>query len=179
MIVDEPTFEQIVNTHYQPLYRFAFSLARGEAQAWDLTQETFRKFAVKGHQLAARSKVKTWLFTTLYREFIDGQRRDSRVEPMADGEHELDPVALPDQEEKFDGALAREALLQIDPVFRAPLVLFYLQDHSYREIADILKVPLGTVMSRISRGRGMLREALRDRGRSGAAAPVGTVSDVR
>jgi RNA polymerase sigma-70 factor (ECF subfamily) len=98
---------------------------------------------------------------------------------MTDGEHESDAVALPDQEEKFDGALAREALLQIDPVFRAPLVLFYLQDHSYREIADILKAPLGTVMSRISRGRAMLREVLRDRGRSAAAAPIPTVSDVR
>ena len=82
MTVDDSTFEQIVNAYYQPLYRFAFTLTHSEAQAWDLTQETFRKFATKGHQLAAQAKAKSWLFTTLYREFIDGHRRDSRLEPL-------------------------------------------------------------------------------------------------
>lgn len=172
MIFDHSTFEQIVNTHYQSLYRFAFSLARGEAQACDLTQETFRKFATKGHQIAEASKVKTWLFTTLYREFIDSHRRDSRLQQLDDLEHETGSVMAADQADRFDGGLAREALLQLDPVFRAPLVLFYLQDHSYREIADILDVPLGTVMSRISRGRGMLRELLQDRCPPAVMSPV-------
>jgi RNA polymerase sigma-70 factor (ECF subfamily) len=172
MIVDQSTFEQIVNTYYQPLYRFAFSLAKSEAAAWDLTQETFRKFATKGHQLAAASKVKTWLFTTLYREFIDTHRRDARLQPLEDVDHETNSVVAADQGEKFDGTVARAALLQIDPVFRAPLTLFYLEDHSYREIADILNVPIGTVMSRISRGRAMLREVLQDRLRPDRVEPV-------
>src|SRR6266850_1968022 len=100
MIVDQSTFEQIVNTYYQPLYRFAFSLAKSEAAAWDLTQETFRKFATKGHQLEAASKVKTWLFTTLYREFIDSHRRDARWEPL--DEVEVESIAPSDQADKFD-----------------------------------------------------------------------------
>ncbi len=183
MIVDDSTFEQIVNTHYQSLYRFAFSLARGEAQASDLTQETFRKFAIKGHQLEAESKVKTWLFTTLYREFIDSRRRDSRWEPLE--EVEADSVVPSDQADRFDGGLAREALLQIDPVFRAPLTLFYLQEHSYAEIAEILDVPMGTVTSRIARGRDLLRELLLEHGRpkpvkSISGRPPGVpVSDVK
>ena len=164
MSFDAAIFEETVNSYYQSLYRFAFSLTHSEAQAWDLTQETFRKLATKGHQLSAISKVKTWLFTTLYREFIDGHRRDSRLQPLDEPEQELTSVAAADQAEKFDGVLAREALLRIDPVFRAPLTLFYLQDHTYREIAEILKVPLGTVMSRISRGRALLREMLTERG---------------
>ena len=172
MIVDDPTFEEIVNAYYQPLYRFAFTLTHSEAQAWDLTQETFRKFATKGHQLATRTKAKSWLFTTLYREFIDTHRRDGRLEPLDDGEHELRSVAAADQAEKFDGALAREALLQIDPVYRAPLVLFYLQDLTYREIAEVLKLPLGTVMSRISRGRGLLRQLLTEPKRAKALFPL-------
>jgi RNA polymerase sigma factor (sigma-70 family) len=163
MIVDDSTFEVIVNAHYQGLYRFAFSLAHCEAQACDLTQETFRKFATKAAQIESPGKVKTWLFTTLYREFIDGRRRDSRVEPLDAEQHEFTAVAEADQADKFDAALARETLLKIDEAFRAPLALFYLQDHSYREIAEILGVPLGTVMSRISRGRAMLRELLSDR----------------
>jgi RNA polymerase sigma factor (sigma-70 family) len=166
MTVDDSTFEQIVNTHYQGLYRFAFTLAHSEAPAFDLTQETFRKFAIKAHQIDSASKVKTWLFTTLYREFIDTRRRESRSQPLDDTTHELESVAEADQAQKFDASLAREALMKIEETFRAPLVLFYLQDHSYREIAEILGLPLGTVMSRISRGRAMLRELLTDRSTS-------------
>jgi len=163
MIVDDSTFEQIVTAHYQGLYRFAFSLCHSEALACDLAQETFRKFATKAAQIESASKVKTWLFTTLYREFIDGHRREIRLQPLDSLEHEIQSVAEADQAEKFDGTLAREALLKLDEAFRAPLVLFYLKDHSYREIADILGLPMGTVMSRISRGRAMLREILSDR----------------
>ena len=172
MIVDDSTFEEIVNAHYQGLYRFAFSLAHSEAQACDLTQETFRKFAVKASQIDSPSKVKTWLFTTLYREFIDGHRRDSRLQPLDTEEHEISTVVEADQADKFDGTVAREALSKIDEAFRAPLVLFYLQDHSYREIADILGVPLGTVMSRISRGRALLREILTDRVQPGGSIAI-------
>ena len=64
-------FEQIVSQHYEPLYRFAFSLTRSEADACDLTQQTFYIWATKGHQLQDRSKVKSWLFTTLHREFLN------------------------------------------------------------------------------------------------------------
>jgi RNA polymerase sigma-70 factor (ECF subfamily) len=56
--------------YYEPLYQFAFSLARDEADACDLTQQTFCIWAAKGHQLRDASKVKTWLFTTLHREFL-------------------------------------------------------------------------------------------------------------
>jgi RNA polymerase sigma-70 factor, ECF subfamily len=160
MTIDAPTFEQIVDMHYQPLYRFAFTLARQEASAWDLTQETFRKFAAKGHQVIDPKKVKTWLFTTLYREFIDGHRRNSRLEPLETPTGlELESFS-PEQADKVDAAAAKQALLQLDETFRAPLILFYLDDHSYQEIAEILEIPLGTVMSRISRGRSMLRERL-------------------
>jgi len=160
MTIDVPTFEQVVDMYYQPLYRFAFSLSRQEASAWDLSQETFRKFAAKGHQLIEPKKVKTWLFTTLYREFIDGHRRDSRLEPL-DSPTGLELESFsPEQADKVDAAAAKQALLQLDEIFRAPLVLFYLEDHSYTEIAEILAIPLGTVMSRISRGRSMLRERL-------------------
>ena len=160
MTIDAPTFEQVVDMYYQPLYRFAFTLSRQEASAWDLAQETFRKFATKGHQLIEPGKVKTWLFTTLYREFIDGHRRNSRLEPLESPNGlELESFS-PDQADKVDAAAAKQALLQLDEIFRAPLILFYLEEHSYTEIADILDIPLGTVMSRISRGRAMLRERL-------------------
>src|SRR5438445_13381084 len=61
-----------------PEYKFAYSLTRAEADASDLTQQTFYLWATKGHQLRERSKVKTWLFTTLYRTFLDARKRQTR-----------------------------------------------------------------------------------------------------
>jgi RNA polymerase sigma-70 factor (ECF subfamily) len=63
-------FEQLVDRYYAALYRFALSLARSASEAGDLTQQTFYLWAAKGHQLRDRSKVKSWLFTTLYREYV-------------------------------------------------------------------------------------------------------------
>jgi RNA polymerase sigma-70 factor (ECF subfamily) len=161
MNVDPATFETVVNTFYKPLYRFALSLARCEPTACDLTQETFRRFASKGHQLRDASKVKTWLFTTLYREFLRSDAEEDRMRSLKMTEFEETSGDAPACENAIDGRAARDALLQLEEHFRAPLALFYLQEHSYEEIAEILEVPMGTVMSRIARGRDLLRQRLR------------------
>jgi len=71
-------FEELVDAQYQPLYRFAYSLAKNADGAADLVQQTFCIWAEKGHQLKDRSKAKTWLFTTLFREHLAQSRRQSR-----------------------------------------------------------------------------------------------------
>lgn len=155
-------FVQLVDAHYTPLYRFALSLARREADACDLVQQTFFIWAKSGHQLRETAKAKTWLFTTLYREFLRGRRRDQRSQSIED----LPPAAqdVPsedlDHARRLDGQQVVAALQEVDEVFRAPLTLFYLQDLSYQEIADALDVPIGTVMSRLSRGKAQLRRLL-------------------
>jgi len=156
-------FEQIVDAHYVALYRFALSLARSEATAADLTQQTFYLWAAKGHQLRDRSKVKSWLFTTLYREHLGTKRHEMRFPhvELNDASTEL-PETVDGSAVEMDGAAAIEALKQLEEAYRAPLTLFYLQDFSYREIADVLSIPLGTVMSRLSRGKTELRRALAD-----------------
>src|SRR5260370_15889803 len=70
--VTEPDFEQLVDAHYAALYRFALSLAKNEMDAADLTQQTFYIWAEKGRDLRDPGKAKSWLFTTLYREFLGG-----------------------------------------------------------------------------------------------------------
>src|ERR1700722_17474734 len=87
-------FAQIVNQYYEPLYRFAFSLTRAEADAWDLTQQTFYIWAAKGSQLRDASKVKSWLFTTLHREFLNTRRKGSRLEYSESSDQEQDLEAV-------------------------------------------------------------------------------------
>lgn len=169
-------FDQLIQEHYQGLYRFALSLAQREADAADLTQQTFLRWATRGFQLRDRSKAKTWLFTTLYREFLTGHRRSVRFPhvDLADAEPELPPVQDRTMED-IDGQSAMDALNQLDETFRAPLVLFYLQQHSYQEIADILDVPIGTVMSRLSRGKAQLRNKLTQDHENQESAPSSKV----
>ncbi|MDP3072981.1 MAG: RNA polymerase sigma factor [Opitutaceae bacterium] len=163
-------FADLVEAHYAGLYRFALSLARNPADASDLTQQTFFVWATKGESLRDTTKAKTWLFTTLYREFLRIRRRGGRISAIED----LPPEAkdVPDVEvdfvAKLDAQLVLAALQEIDPVFREPLALFYLQDLAYHEIAEILDVPIGTVMSRLSRGKNHLRARLAEKAKGGS-----------
>src|SRR5882672_10812613 len=95
-MADGLNFERVVAHYYEPLYQFAFSLTRSEADARDLTQQTFYVWATKGHQLRDLSKVKTWLFTTLHRQFLESCRRRNRFphEELDGVEFEL-PVVHP------------------------------------------------------------------------------------
>lgn len=146
------------------LYRFALSLTRHEAESLDLTQQTFYLWATKGGQLRDAAKLKSWLCTTLYREFL-GDRRHAQRFPQVDislVEAELPPMET-ETVAKMDAALVMEALLEVDEVQRAALQLFYVEDRSYLEIADILGVPIGTVMSRLSRGKQQLRRIISEK----------------
>lgn len=161
--MSELSFEQIVETFYEGLYRFAFSLCRSESEASDLTQQTFLIWAKKGEQLRDKSKVKTWLFTTLYREFLGFKRKYSRMNFMESEtlESELNAVE-PDSIRKLDAGVVMDSLAQLEDTYRVPLALFYLDQHSYKEIATILDVPIGTVMSRLSRAKSQLRQLLQN-----------------
>jgi RNA polymerase sigma-70 factor (ECF subfamily) len=155
-------FTQLVEAHYAPLYRFALSLARSQSDACDLVQQTFFIWATKGESLRESAKAKSWLFTTLYREFLRGRRRDARatsIEDLPPGEQDIAAEDV-DRAARLDASTVMVALQSVDEVFRAPLTLFYLEELSYQEIAGTLEVPIGTVMSRLSRGKAQLRAAL-------------------
>lgn len=169
----EDAFTLLVDRYYAALYRFALSLARNSADACDLTQQTFYIWATKGHMLRDAAKAKTWLFTTLYREFLRGRRRDLRltsIEDLPAGESDLTDEEI-DHVRRLDGAQVLEALGAVAEAFRAPLTFFYLEDLSYQEIAETLGVPVGTVMSRLSRGKSQLRAALAVRAQSPQIVP--------
>ena len=166
-------FTQLVDAHYAPLYRFALSLAHNQADAGDLVQQTFYIWATKGHALREFAKAKSWLFTTLYREFLRVKRRENRatsIEDLPPGEQDI-PAEEIDRTTKLDAITVMESLQTVDYLFRAPLTLFYPEELSYQEIAETLGVPIGTVMSRLSRGKAQLRSELK-KAENGVSAQV-------
>ncbi len=154
-------YEAIASEYYKPLFRFAMGLTREESDSWDLTQQTFYAWATKGHQLRNLGRAKSWLFTTLYRFFLAARRRQNRF-----GFHTLDsvsdqlPALSPEFEVQADSSQLLSALGRVDDVYQAAVTLFYLEECSYGEIAEILEIPVGTVKSRIARGIMQLRKLL-------------------
>jgi RNA polymerase sigma-70 factor (ECF subfamily) len=155
------TFESLVTAYYSPLYKFAYSLSRNGEDAADLTQQTFLIYARKGDSVRDAGKIKSWLFTTLYREFLRKNRRDQTTAPVDQEvlEENEDPLPV-DSLRQLEAKEAVEFLHCLEPQYREPLVLFYLEDLSYKEIAEMLEIPMGTVMSRLSRGKEQLKSRL-------------------
>src|SRR5215471_18792074 len=118
-------FEGVVARYYEPLYQFAFSLTRTEADACDLTQQTFYVWAAKGHQLRDASKVKTWLFSTLHHEFLKSRRRTTRFPhyELEQMDHKL-PTIAPAMVDQLDAVSVVEAMSRVDDLYQAPLALF-------------------------------------------------------
>jgi RNA polymerase sigma-70 factor, ECF subfamily len=154
-------FDNLVTLYYEGLYRFAFSLTRSEADALDLTQQAFYTWATKGGQLRDELRVKSWLFTTLHRAFLQTCRRATRFPhcELSEVEFEL-PSTDPERASQLDSASVLEALGRVDERYQAPVAMFYLENFPYKEIALILEVPLGTVKSRIARGLNQLHNLL-------------------
>jgi RNA polymerase sigma-70 factor, ECF subfamily len=161
MNVDELDYEQIVALHHEGLYRFAFSLAGNSDDAAELTQEAYVRLLNKSWQLRDSSKVKSWLFTTLYRIFLGWKHRKNRFPhiELIEAEDQLPPLTS-DVADGMDSEKVMETALDLEEHYRVPLVLHYLQCLSYREIAEVLNLPIGTVMSRLSRGKDILRQRL-------------------
>ena len=158
---------ELVRRYYQPLLRFAFSLARNEHDASDLTQQTFAIWAEKGSSLHDPGKIKTWLFTVLYREFLRLHRYRTRMAT-------LDPDILDDAtsespsdlDTSMDAVDVRNSLSQMSDAFKKPIMLFYLKGLSYKETAAACGIPIGTVMSRLSRGKARLKAILHNQYRT-------------
>lgn len=154
-------YDWAVEQFYAALYKFAFGLTRCESDAADLTQDTYRVLLTKGDAIRDARKVKSWLFTTLYRQFLGRRRHATRypVTSIEAAEWEL-PTITPSQVESLDASFVVAALQQLEEKFRAPLTMFYLEDLSYLEMAEVLGLPVGTIMSRLSRGKENLRRRL-------------------
>jgi len=139
------------------LRRFALWLSRDASNADDLVQSCIERALTKGASRRPEASLKSWLFTILYRQFIDGRRRASRFQRLMDvfrDEPELEPSA----EDTVMARSALESFGQLSADQRALLLMITVEGFSYQEAAQALDIPIGTVMSRLSRARQAYRQ---------------------
>ncbi len=154
------TIAQVIERYHQAVYRYAFRLTGRQADAEDLTQQTFLIAQQKLGQLRDETKVDRWLFAVLRSRF---SKNRSRRGPVFAGSMEMDMDAMaiePPPSDEVDRELLARALNELADDFRVVLVMYYFEDASYKEIAQQLAIPMGTVMSRLARAKQRLREQL-------------------
>jgi RNA polymerase sigma-70 factor, ECF subfamily len=168
---DDAEFTRTALSHIDSLYGTALRLTRRAADAEDLVQDTYLKAFRSSHQFEPGTNLKAWLFTILHNTFRNIRRHDGRspvdvdseaVERAAgDGETDLSPEQILSRQ-TLDADL-QASLDALPDAFRQAVWLRDVEELTYAEMAQVLDVPIGTVMSRISRGRRALSEGLQAR----------------
>lgn len=161
-------FELLMASHLPQVRRFARAFARTEADADDLAQEALVKVYKSLRSFRFQSAFKTWLYALVRNVFLDATRsRAGRERSMEDpllGDHALAPSSAEAADEGLVRAEERQrmwyALRALPVEYRTAVVLFDIEGHTYDEVAAIEGVPIGTVKSRLSRGRALLKNLL-------------------
>jgi RNA polymerase sigma-70 factor (ECF subfamily) len=154
------TIQRLVEEHYPSLYRYAYRLSGSDSDAWDLTQETFCKAQQNLGQLREESRVRSWLYSILRNAYL--QRRRTGLQEACVSLDDVGDLAEPVAEDlpEIDTEQLQEALNELPEVYRTPIILYYFEEFGYRDIAEQMDLPIGTVMSRLARAKSHLRKRL-------------------
>jgi RNA polymerase sigma-70 factor (ECF subfamily) len=169
-------FEQVALPHADALYNFALKMTRSRKDAEDLVQDTFLRAFRFFHRFERGTNIRAWLFRILKNTYINTYRKGKRTPDHVDWsqvEEFYDTVASDDvlkrhktpEEELIEGSLDRrieEAIASLPEEYRAVVILNFAEDLSYKEIAEALDIPMGTVMSRLHRARKILQRKLKE-----------------
>lgn len=164
---DQELYRELVLRYQNSLLRYANHLVKDEAPAADVVQEAFIKAFLNLKGFNTEKKFSSWIYRIVHNEAINYLKRSKKVIPFAGREWLADKVKSGTnlendflKEEK--GENIRRGLEKLPLKYSEPLILFYFEEKSYDEIGDILKMPVGTVGTRISRGKNLLREVLQE-----------------
>jgi RNA polymerase sigma-70 factor (ECF subfamily) len=163
-----PELSDLIRDHYALVFRYAYRLSGSNADAEDLTQQTFLTAQVKLEQLRCADNAKAWLCTIVRNGYLKNLRAGNgavvcSLESVAEVADATPASAQVDQDE------LQKILNELPEEFRTPLILFYFEEFSYKQIAAQVGVPIGTVMSRLARAKSHLRRRL-------SARPAAAVS---
>lgn len=175
-MADQANFEEDAMQYAPQLYAAAMRMTRNAADAEDLVQETFLKAYRAYHTFTAGTNLKAWLYRILTNTYINRYRKQSRRPKEVDlgevedlylyrrvatsGTREASRSAEEEVLSGFVDSDVKQAIEALPENFRLPVLLADVEGFSYKEISDIMDVPIGTVMSRLHRGRKALQKAL-------------------
>jgi RNA polymerase sigma-70 factor (ECF subfamily) len=175
-MADQANFERDAMQYTRQLYSAAMRMTRNPADAEDLVQETFLKAYRAYHTFQEGTNLKAWLYRILTNTYINKYRKESRRPSEVDlgtvedmylyrrlGSEESAEAARTTEDRVLDGLVEsdiKEAVEELPESFRMPVLLADLEGFSYKEIAEILEIPIGTVMSRLHRGRKAMQKRL-------------------
>lgn len=147
----------LVEQYYELLYRYAYRLSGSAADAEDLTQDAFCKAQARLDQLRDFERAKPWLFSIVRHGYLQRLRSVKLHREVT-----LDTVGdIPDEQTaelpEIEPETLQKALNELPEGFRTPIILYYFEDFSYRDIAEQMELPIGTVMSRLARAKSQLR----------------------
>ena len=183
-------FERVALPWMNDVYRFAYSLTRNESDAQDLVQETYLRAFRSWHTFQPGSDARRWLFTICRNAFLRSRERTRHEVELEDGDTEALALATRHRDMLADGtdrALTQidlrpaltKALEQLQEPFRSAVILVDVEDQSYDAAAEILGVPIGTVRSRLFRGRRQLQERLAVYAKDAGFASAGSAKEKR
>jgi RNA polymerase sigma-70 factor (ECF subfamily) len=166
------TVQRLVDDYYAVLYRYAYRLTGSAADADDLTQEAFCKAQLNLGQLRDATRARPWLFSILRNAYLHRIRaeRQQRKVALEDAAEVVDSPIEAEISPNVDPGRLQQALAELPEGFRTPVILFYFEEFTYRDIAEQMDLPIGTVMSRLARAKGHLRARLLSPASVGAAA---------
>ena len=170
-----PDVAQLVAEHHQAVYRYAYRLTGSVQDAEDLTQQVFLAAQRKMGQLRRIGSSRAWLFAILRNCFLkDRQRRRPALAVDMALNMEFVPASPPGEDVDHDRL--QKVLNRLPDAFRLVVMMFYFEECSYREIAERLEMPIGTVMSRLARAKGQLRSMWFEQESQTRKRPAGAVA---
>lgn len=167
-------FKELAYPHAEFIYNMALRFTGNSSDAEDITQETFYTAFKNFHQLREKGKCKYWLLAILRNLYFRESSRNGRKNEVLAGDEEsyadlLEKVVSGEQNpeeaiaKEREEQQVREIIKRVPEKYKTPLILYYMEEMTYQEISAAIEIPIGTVMSRLSRARGYLkREMIRE-----------------
>jgi RNA polymerase sigma-70 factor (ECF subfamily) len=166
---DKELYQELVHRYEEKLLRYAVYLVRDEDKAADVVQEAFIKAFVNLRGFNIKKKFSSWIYRIVHNQAINYLKKHKKEISLENNEWIKELLKSNQNIEKdFDKDEAKKmtnvCLKELPLLYRSPLALFYLEERSYEEISDVLRIPIGTVGTRINRGKKLMKVICKKKG---------------